>query len=209
FKALFSNYLDNLKNIINSKAISKTEIECLICDFNVLLREQINPGKANGLDRQNFRSILYNKFGMSDAIIMDAVFRTFDTDVDSFISVKEWIEGLSVFLRGTLDEKIKFCFQVYDSNGDNYITKEEMFHMLRNSLIQLPNDEDPEEGVKDMVEITLKRMDYDHDGKVSLADFDKAVREENLLLEAFGTCLPDRKSIRGFEQQVFQHQLEK
>lgn len=35
------------------------------------------------------------------------VFRAFDKDNDSYVSVKEWIEGLSVFLRGTLDEKIK------------------------------------------------------------------------------------------------------
>lgn len=40
-------------------------------------------------------------------IICPAVFRTFDKDNDSFVSVKEWIEGLSIFLRGTLEEKIK------------------------------------------------------------------------------------------------------
>lgn len=38
------------------------------------------------------------------------VFRTFDKDNDGFVSVKEWIEGLSVFLRGTLDEQIKCTF---------------------------------------------------------------------------------------------------
>lgn len=39
-----------------------------------------------------------------------AVFRTFDKDNDGFLSVKEWITGLSVFLRGTFDEKIKCKF---------------------------------------------------------------------------------------------------
>lgn len=36
-------------------------------------------------------------------------------------------------------------------------------------------------------------QDYDHDGKLSFADFEKAVREEKLLLEVFGPCLPDIK----------------
>lgn len=36
-----------------------------------------------------------------------SVFRTFDKDSDSFVSVKEWVVGLSVFLRGTLDERIR------------------------------------------------------------------------------------------------------
>ncbi|EMP35286.1 EF-hand calcium-binding domain-containing protein 1 [Chelonia mydas] len=45
--------------------------------------------------------------------------------------------------------------------------------------------------------------DYDHDGKLSYTDFEKAVRDENLLLEAFGPCLPDIKSSMAFEMQAF------
>ncbi|XP_022602933.1 EF-hand calcium-binding domain-containing protein 1 isoform X2 [Seriola dumerili] len=188
---------------------NKTEIECLIREFTVLLGEPAAPGRAvTGLDRAKFRSILHNVFGMTDDMIMDGVFRTFDNDNDGFVGIKEWIEGLSVFLRGTLDEKIKYCFHVYDLNGDNYISREEMFHMLKNSLIRQPTEEDPDEGIKDLVEITLKKMDHDHDGRLSFGDFEKAVREENLLLEAFGTCLPDTTSIEIFEQRVFQEQLE-
>uniref|UniRef100_A0A4W6CWD4 Calaxin n=1 Tax=Lates calcarifer TaxID=8187 RepID=A0A4W6CWD4_LATCA len=188
---------------------NKTEVECLIREFNVLMGEPATPGRAvTGLDRGKFRSILHNIFGMTDDMIMDGVFRSFDKDNDSFVSMKEWIEGLSVFLRGTLDEKIKYCFHVYDLNGDNYISREEMFHMLKNSLIRQPTEEDPDEGIKDLVEITLKKMDHDHDGRLSFADFEMAVREENLLLEAFGTCLPDTMSIEIFEQHVFQEQLE-
>ncbi|XP_069504549.1 calaxin isoform X3 [Ambystoma mexicanum] len=157
----------------------------------------------NGLDRNKFRNILHNTFGMTDDMIMDRVFRAFDKDNDSYISVTEWVQGLSIFLRGTLDEKIKYCFDVYDLNGDGYISREEMFHMLKNSLLKQPSEEDPDEGVKDLVEITLKKMDYDHDGKLSYADFEKAVQEENLLIEAFGPCLPDMKSILAFERQVF------
>ncbi|XP_042362554.1 EF-hand calcium-binding domain-containing protein 1 [Plectropomus leopardus] len=188
---------------------NKAEVECLIREFNVLLGEQTVPGTVvTCLDREKFRSILHNIFGMTDDIIMGGVFRTFDKDNDGFISMKEWIEGLSVFLRGTLDEKIKYCFHVYDSNGDSYITREEMLLMLKNSLIRQPTEEDPDEGIKDLVEITLKKMDHDHDGRLSFTDFEKAVREENLLLEAFGTCLPDTTSIETFEQHVFQEHLE-
>lgn len=40
-------------------------------------------------------------------LIHFSVFRTFDRDNDSCISVVEWVEGLSVFLRGTLEERMK------------------------------------------------------------------------------------------------------
>ncbi|XP_056336227.1 calaxin isoform X2 [Danio aesculapii] len=100
------------------------------------------------------------------------------------------------------------CFEVYDLNGDGYISREEMFQMLKDSLIRQPTEEDPDEGIKDIVEIALKKMDYDHDGRVSYADFEKTVMDENLLLEAFGNCLPDAKSVLAFEQQAFQKQHE-
>uniref|UniRef100_A0A3Q3K421 EF-hand domain-containing protein n=1 Tax=Monopterus albus TaxID=43700 RepID=A0A3Q3K421_MONAL len=199
--------MSETSSIIPVNLVNKTEVECLIREFKVLLGEPGMGRAVNGLDRVKFRSILHNIFGMTDDMILDGVFRTFDKDNDSFVSMKEWIEGLSVFLRGTLDEKIKYCFHVYDLNNDNYISRDEMFHMLKNSLIRQPTEEDPDEGIKDLVEITLKKMDHDHDGRLSLADFEKAVREENLLLEAFGTCLPDMASIEAFEQCVFQKQL--
>ncbi|CAJ1084004.1 EF-hand calcium-binding domain-containing protein 1 [Xyrichtys novacula] len=183
---------------------SKAEVECLIRGFNSLLGERAVPDHTAGLDRGRFRSVLHNWFGMTDYMIMDGVFRTFDKDNDNSISVKEWIKGLSVFLRGSLDEKIKYCFHVYDLNGDNYISREEMFQMLKNSLSRQPTEEDPDERIKDLVEITLKKMDHDHDGRLSFDDFEKAVREENLLLEAFGTCLPDTTSIETFERHVFE-----
>ncbi|XP_069033221.1 calaxin isoform X2 [Embiotoca jacksoni] len=196
----------NFAEIISKQVehFNKTETEYLIREFNVLLGEPTNPRRAAlGMDRGKFRSILYNIFGMTDDMIMDGVFRTFDTASDGFVSLKEWIEGLSVFLRGTLDEKIKYCFHVYDLNGDKYISREEMFHMLKNSLVRQPTEEDPDEGIKDLVEIILKKMDHDHDGRLSFEDFEKAVKEENLLLEAFGTCLPDSTSIERFERHVF------
>lgn len=52
--------------------VNKTEVECLIREFNVLLGEQTIPGKAvTGLDRIQFRSILHNIFKMTDDMIMD------------------------------------------------------------------------------------------------------------------------------------------
>ncbi|XP_025954551.1 calaxin [Dromaius novaehollandiae] len=187
----------------SAKHFNKKEVECLIKLFHTLATESRDRFAAVSLDRNMFRNILHCTFGITDDMIMDRVFRAFDKDNDSCISVVEWVEGLSIFLRGTLEEKIKYCFEVYDLNGDGYISREEMFHMLKNSLLKQPSEEDPDEGIKDLVEITLKKMDYDHDGKLSFLDFEKAVRDENLLLEAFGPCLPDIKSSMAFELKTF------
>uniref|UniRef100_A0A8D0UXI4 Calaxin n=1 Tax=Sus scrofa TaxID=9823 RepID=A0A8D0UXI4_PIG len=189
---------------IFSFTVNKFEVKCLISLFYNLVGDVTErQGVVVGLDRNTFRNILHVTFGMTDDMIMDRVFRGFDKDNDGCVSVSEWVYGLSVFLRGTLEEKMKYCFEVFDLNGDGFISKEEMVHMLKNSLLKQPSEEDPDEGIKDLVEITLKKMDHDHDGKLSFPDYEAAVREEALLLEAFGPCLPDPKSQKEFEAQVF------
>ena len=44
---------------------------------------------------------------MTEEILMDRVFRAFDEDMDGSISMRDWVYGLSTFLRGALDEKTK------------------------------------------------------------------------------------------------------
>ncbi|KAL6428769.1 hypothetical protein ACFW04_007972 [Cataglyphis niger] len=106
--------------------------------------------------------------------------------------------GLDVFLRGNLRDRITFCFRVYDLNNDGYITKDEIFQLLKNCLIKQPGEEDPDEGVKDLSELALRKLDVDHDGKISFRDYEIAIKEEPLLLEAFGQCLPTEESCSAF-----------
>ncbi|NWS82851.1 EFCB1 protein, partial [Toxostoma redivivum] len=190
----------------SAKHFNKSEVECLVKLFDTLVARASSDYAGAGFDRTVFRDTLHSAFGMTDDVVLDRVFSTFDRDNDGCITVVEWVEGLGVLLRGTLEEKMKLCFTIYDLNGDGYISREEMFQMLKNSLLIQPADEEPDEGIKDLVEIALKKMastyllcvsfllqDHDHDGKLSFTDFEKAVRDENLLLEAFGPCLPDIK----------------
>ncbi|OXB53722.1 hypothetical protein ASZ78_011569 [Callipepla squamata] len=137
----------------SAKHFNKGEVECLVGLFDTLLGASCSRFAAVGFDRGAFCDILHRVFGMTE--LLDRVFRAFDRDNDNCISVVEWVEGLSVFLRGTLEERIK-C------------------------------------------------KDCDHDGKLSFADFEEAVKKENLLLEAFGPCLPDIKSTIAFERRTFQ-----
>ena len=44
------------------------------------------------------------------------------------------------------------------------------------------------------MEITLKNMDLDKDGKVSFLDYKDTVEREPLLMETFGPCLPTTKA---------------
>ena len=103
---------------------------------------------------------------------------------------------LSVFLIGTLDEKIEFCYKIYDLDSEG-IHRETMMTLMRGILIS-KNKENVEEGVKDLVEILMKKMDIDLDGIISFEDYNKSVHENPMLMECLGPLLPTRGYVHAF-----------
>ena len=68
-----------------------------------------------------------------------------------------------------------------------------MLNLLKTALFSSGVEEEADEGIKDLIEMTMKKMDDDKDGKVSFEDFQICVRNNPLMLEAFGPCLPTGK----------------
>ncbi|XP_075255761.1 calaxin-like [Convolutriloba macropyga] len=171
---------------------SKCEVENLLKLFSKCSRD------AEKMDRMRFRDVLHNTFDMTDDMLMDRIFKAFDKDNDSLISKDEWVKGMSTYLKGSLEEQAKFCFDVYSMSAVNatesVISREDIHSMLKHCLVKQPTEEDPDEGVKDLVDLMLKKMDFDKDGKLSFDEFRCSVLDDPLLLEAFGPCLPDSKT---------------
>jgi len=132
---------------------SKQEIESLCTIFRHLAK----GGDKDKIDRNRFRDILHNTFDMTDDILMDRVFKAFDRDNDGQVNMLEWVVGLNTYLRGTLDEKIAFAFNCYSLKGEKHITREEIFQLLKSSVLKQSGDEDLDESIKELVEITLKK----------------------------------------------------
>lgn len=169
-----------------------------------------------GIDRTTFRDLLHNTFHLiTEDVLVERMFCCWDRDNEGSIRLEPWIIGLDVFLRGNLRDRMEFSFRVYDLNNDSYITKDEIFQLFkwvstfvksirsmyrswRNSLLKQPGEEDPDEGVRDLSELVLKKFDQDHDGKISFQDYETVVKNEPLLLQAFGQCLPTDEVSKSF-----------
>lgn len=161
-------------------------------------------GGVQFLNRQAFRDVLNWAFEMCDDLMMDRTFHSFcsQKSLDSKLTFELWVLGMSCYLRGSLDEKIEFCFRVYASPVTNEISREEMYTLLSRSIVKSPSEEDREEGIRDLVEIVLKKMDIStpktQTSKISKDDFATSVKANQLLLEVFGPCLPTPQQAREF-----------
>lgn len=91
----------------------------------------MNPGmminkqstSIEGIDRSVFRELLHSTFDIvTEEALMERIFCTWDKGFEGLpIRLEGWICGLSVFLKGTLTEKLQFCFRIYDLNNDNFM----------------------------------------------------------------------------------------
>lgn len=105
---------------------------CKNVEFHIFFNANIYIFFNKGFDRLMFREFLQNEFGITtEEILTDRIFCFFDQQNDGVIHEDEWITGLSVLLKGTQEERIKYTFTIYDLNNDGFITKEEIFSLLR------------------------------------------------------------------------------
>ena len=100
------------------------------------------------MERVELSAILFTHFSLNDKRFFERIFKTFDIEKDGVVSRGEWVRGMSIFLLGTGQEQILYCFTVYDMNGDGFITKEEMTTLLQDCLKMTGLEEEGEDGLK-------------------------------------------------------------
>ncbi|MEQ2248167.1 Kv channel-interacting protein 4 [Ilyodon furcidens] len=77
------------------------------------------------VNEDTFKDIYAQFFPQGDAsTYAHFLFNAFDTDHNGSVSFEDFVMGLSILLRGTVQEKLIWAFNLYDINKDGYITKE-------------------------------------------------------------------------------------
>uniref|UniRef100_A0A1B6LX04 EF-hand domain-containing protein n=1 Tax=Graphocephala atropunctata TaxID=36148 RepID=A0A1B6LX04_9HEMI len=166
------------------------------CETLLLVHYKLT--KNRHMDRKYFRKVMYTLLDFSNDHLIENIFSAFDRENRLVITKESWLLGMSLLLRGSLDERIAFCFKVYDFMGEGYIKRDQMFRLLKHTFRGTLLDEDPEEYVRDLIDLIMTKMDLDRDGLVSFDDYSRSVRKTPALLEALGYCLPSRPAVYAF-----------
>ncbi|ODN03672.1 EF-hand calcium-binding domain-containing protein 1 [Orchesella cincta] len=172
-----------------------------ICQCKVLLYLH-NKLEYNGpLDKMKMREVLHVVFEITDGVMLDLAYKAFDRDSDNWVNELEWVQGLSIMLRGSTDELSDWCYFIYDMNGDGGLAREELAHCLKGCIIPGYGGvefEEAEECERDIVELAMRKLDIDKDGQITREDFVIATKQDPLLLVSVGPCLPPVKCCAAF-----------
>jgi len=63
-------------------------------------------------------------------VLREQIFKVFDSNQDGLINREEFMRGLAMCCRGGLDEKLQFCFSMFDLTGDGFVDKAELSKCL-------------------------------------------------------------------------------
>uniref|UniRef100_A0A3B3H7U3 Kv channel-interacting protein 4 n=1 Tax=Oryzias latipes TaxID=8090 RepID=A0A3B3H7U3_ORYLA len=101
-------------------------------ELQILYRGFKNECPSGVVNEETFKDIYSQFFPQGDAsTYAHFLFNAFDTDHNGSVSFEDFVMGLSILLRGTVQEKLIWAFNLYDINKDGYISKEEMLDIMK------------------------------------------------------------------------------
>ncbi|KAG0740664.1 hypothetical protein G6F57_000960 [Rhizopus arrhizus] len=94
----------------------------------------------------------------------------------------EFVDGLSIFMKGNTQEKLSLSFKLYDVDHDGYLTKPELERVLL-KLSSTFSKEDKTTEIQEMVDQLFKDFDVDNDDRLSFEEYKLSAMKEPLMVD--------------------------
>ncbi|XP_018399879.1 PREDICTED: dual oxidase 2-like [Cyphomyrmex costatus] len=113
-----------------------------------------------------------------DAEFVKKIFYLVDKDKNGFISFREFVDMLVIFLKGSAEDKMKLMFDMYDINGTGKLKRVEFSDMLR-SFMETVNTNVTDDELENLVQSMMDHADLENKEIIDLQDFQQILSDFN------------------------------
>ncbi|XP_050190380.1 calsenilin isoform X4 [Myiozetetes cayanensis] len=172
---------EGLEQLLARTKFTKMELQSLYRGFK-------NECPSGLVDEETFTLIYSRFFPQGDATsYAHFLFDAFDADHNGALCFQDFAVGLSVLLRGTEQQKLKWAFDLYDVNKDGYVTKEDMLEIIKSIYAMMGPCTEPAlraSAPAQHMELFFQKMDRNGDGVVTFEEFLQTCQEDKDIMSS-------------------------
>ncbi|KAF9411860.1 hypothetical protein HW555_009465 [Spodoptera exigua] len=157
------------------------------------------------VQEESFKDI-YAKFFPhgNSALYAHYVFKAFDVNCSGAISFRELLVTLSTLLRGSVYERLRWAFRLYDVDGDGAITRQELAEVVvavhellgRRAPPGSPAARLDDAKANEQVDRVFRKLDLNQDGVITIEEFLESCLKDDVITRSLQMTVAKRRSVR-------------
>ncbi|MEQ2256619.1 hypothetical protein ILYODFUR_025978 [Ilyodon furcidens] len=167
--------------MIQEKSCSEEVILAQIQEMCVIFLRECPSG---ALHLHEFKRIFgVQSSSPEESLFLETIFRSFDTNQDNTLDFIEYVAALNLILRGSLEDRLKWSFKMYDRDGNGKLDRKEVKSLIRIlHKIKLQKTEvslTPSQICDRIFEL----VDNNNDGEITLSEFMEGAQKDEWLID--------------------------
>ncbi|NXK37312.1 DUOX2 oxidase, partial [Piprites chloris] len=155
------------------------------------------------LSRAEFAEALGLK---AHSMFVESMFSLADKDGNGYISFREFLDILVVFMKGSPEEKSQVMFRMYDIDENGFLSKEEFLRMVR-SFIEISNNCLSREQAEQVTESMFRASGFQDRDELTWENFHYMLRDHNNELRLTHLCVKGQWARALGVPEVFKQNL--
>uniref|UniRef100_A0A2K5H7D0 NAD(P)H oxidase (H2O2-forming) n=1 Tax=Colobus angolensis palliatus TaxID=336983 RepID=A0A2K5H7D0_COLAP len=119
---------------------------------------------------------------------VEAMFSLADKDGNGYLSFREFLDILVVFMKGSPEDKSRLMFTMYDLDENGFLSKDEFFTMMR-SFIEISNNCLSKAQLAEVVESMFRESGFQDKEELTWEDFHFMLRDHDSELRFTQLCV--------------------
>ncbi|XP_004687902.1 PREDICTED: dual oxidase 2 [Condylura cristata] len=121
-------------------------------------------------------------------MFVESMFSLADKDGNGYLSFREFLDILVVFMKGSPEDKTRLMFTMYDIDKNGFLSKSEFFTMMR-SFIEISNNCLSKDQLTEVVETMFQDSGFQDKEELTWENFHSMLRDHEELLNSLHLCV--------------------